>query len=191
MSSIVNKQLSINDEIDVPSADNLFSFNVGGYAGGFVFDRIGWESSSASRVYLKARNSSSSETLVSYYVPNGTLTIYAEAKEIIFTDGDDISNSEFISWVECDFHAIEPFIYKVSKTALTKTADAIRQKTGTSTSKNFDPKSGFMYEIQAIYLGNDTRNSTAYASDIAEGVTAFSLEREMTGIIPLAKGVSF
>lgn len=191
MSSIVNKQLSINDAIDVPSADNLYSFNVGGYAGGFVFDRIGWESSSASQVYLKARNSSSSKTLVAYYVPNGRLTIYDEAKEIIFTDGDDISNSEFLSWVERYFHSIEPFIYKVSKTALTKSADAIRQKTGTTTSKLFDPKSGFMYEIQAIYLGNDTRNSTAYASDIAEGVTAFSLEREMTGIIPLAKGVSF
>ena len=191
MSSIVNKQLSINDTIDVPSADNLYSFNVGGYAGGFVFDRIGWESSYTSWIDLNARNSSGYTELASYYIPNGTLTIYDEAKEVIFTNGDDISKPEFISWVESYFHAIEPFIYKVSKTALTKTADAIRQKSGTSTSKLFDPKSGYMYAIQAIYLGNDTRNSTAYASDIAEGVTAFSLEREMTGIIPLAKGESF
>jgi hypothetical protein len=190
LSSIVNKQLSINNTIDVPSVDNLYSFNVGGYAGGFIFGRVGWESSS-SWIDLKVRNSSGYKDLASYYIPNGTLTIYDEAKEIIFTDGDDIGNPEFISWVERYFHAIEPFIYKVSKNALIKSADAIRQKSGTTTSKLFDPKTGFMYAIQAIYLGNDTRNSTAYASDIAEGVTAFSLEREMTGIIPLAKGVSF
>lgn len=191
MSSIVNKQISLNDTIDVPSVDNLYSFEVGGYAGGFVFDRIEWELSSGSWIRLVVRNSSSYERLASYYITSGTLTIYDAGKEVIFTNGDDIGKPEFISWVNREFHAIEPFIYKVSKNALTKSADAIRQKTGTTTSKLFDPKTGFMYAIQAIYLGNDTRNSTAYASDIAEGVTAFSLEREMTGIIPLAKGVSF
>ena len=191
LSAFVNRLYVLNDTIEINAEP--YEFFVSGYCDGRYYNRIEWSHPYSDWWYLYAYNdNSSTATLASYRVTTGNLSI--STHYILFTGGTDLNSPEFVVWVSQNAHPTEDdYIYKVTKSSLVATADAIRTKLGTSDAIRWDVYSndGFSRAIQNIYLGNDTRNTTAYPSDIALDRTAFSRNREMNGIIPLARGADF
>lgn len=187
--NFINQQYSLNDTIEFVE----FDYQVTGSAGTFRFTELKWYYYTGSRVWaFRAYRGSYALTLASWnssrqaYVPND------EGKELIITGGSDANNPDFVAWFTANAApAADDFIYKVHKEQLVQTANAIRKKRGTTDEMWFDEYDGFYSAISNIYIGNDTRNATAFPTDIAFGQTAFAGGNELTGTITNARGVNF
>lgn len=75
--------------------------------------------------------------------------------------------------------------YKITDIELTATADAIRNKTGTTATILYDQDKGFADAIANIDTGVDTSDATATANDILSGKTGYVNNVKITGNIPI------
>ena len=184
MVNFINQQRSLNNPCQFPDAE----FYVDGFVSGARLTSL-YKTSS----YIRARAEGFSYISIAAWDSNIQAYIPRDAGlRLIVTGGADSTNDDFVEWYLGNTHPSETdFVYKASDLAVKATADAIRSKSGTSDLIRWDYSSGFKSAIDSIYKGNDTRNTTAYASDLAEGATAASKGKEITGTIPLARGCEF
>lgn len=183
--NFINQQYSLNDTVEFSE----FTYRVNGWAGYYEFSEIEWYYYTGSQVWaLQA----SGVTLASWNSSRQAYVTNQSGKELIITGGEDANNPDFVAWFTANAApAAEDFVYKVRKEQLVKTANAIRNKRGTSDTYSFSKYDGFYSAIDGIYLGNDTRNATAFSTDIVIGQTAFAGEKELVGTITNARGVNF
>ena len=145
------------------------------------------KSVSSSYVYYYRTESSSSTVYNSAYLSGWSNDIY---RQVYVTGGDDVENATLIAWFEANAVQFAP-VLRVKYAEIKKTADAIRGKTGSESSLTWTDGSGFQTAVNNIYLGNDTRQTTAKSSDLKYGKTAYSKETEIIGTMESASGVSF
>lgn len=186
---IADSQWILNDTVEQAE----FTVYLNGYAGGYPFTELRWYYFTGSKNWaFQARSSTyGTTTLASYDRNTGTYKATAAGRSIYISDGEDIFNEEFAAWIAANATATNDIVYKVLASQLVKTADAIRQKLGTENEIGFEDRYGFYNAIRDIYVGNDTRNATAFPSDIAYGQTAYAGGSQITGIMRDANGVSF
>jgi hypothetical protein len=186
---IADSQWILNDTVEQAE----FTVHLNGYAGGYPFTELRWYYYTGSQNWaFQARSSTyGTTTLASYDRNTGTYKATSAGRSIYISDGDDLFNEEFAAWISANATPTDGIIYKVLASELVKTADAIRQKRGTEAEIEFANRNGFYDAIRNIYVGNDTRNATAFPSDIVSGQTAYAGESQITGIMRDANGVSF
>lgn len=137
-----------------------------------------------SLLYGKSNGSTGSMYLQAFY------RWYAGYQIIHIIGGEDATNPDLISWLEAN---ADPYtaVYKVLRRELEQTAGAIRTKLGTTDKIQWTHTDGFKGAVDSIYLGTDTRDGTAKAWDVVEGVIVYSNEERIVGTMEDAEGVSF
>ena len=193
VTSLLNTSWHLNDTPDVSTPFNykitwLWEQNIGV----LTYYTIICEQYRTYGLGLLTTTSATSSYRTNLYVPNnkGVYSWNTTYRDLFIFGGDDVENADLIAWLQANATQTE-HVYKVRDDALWRTAEGIRRKNGQTSAITWDSAKGFFDTINAIYLGNDTRQCTAVPSQVLADQTAYSKARLVTGVVEPAEGVSF
>lgn len=109
-------------------------------------------------------------------------------RDIVFYNGIDSSNSDFISFLEANATRVSNIIYKAFAYSIRATADAIRSKGETNDSITWTKNGGFKDAVAGIVIGKD---GNVFPHEIVDEKIAYAKNNKIIGTLQNASGRSF